>query len=169
MREPTLLERVAAVEAESRDRSEKYLKLQAAVEAAKGIALAARAETELLRAELDRERAKAAGLIDGIKHANTLLSQMIDHLDDQELTCVREVLHHLMGTITDQYGAAYMTELDEERAKSAGLAAALEAALPWVAVATAADNKRLVHPQRTENHARDLAQVQSALAAYKGA
>jgi hypothetical protein len=83
----------------------------------------------------------------------------------------RGVADCLLGRIGD---ASWMWAMDDAtfivRAVNnhAALLAALKAALPWVAIATAGDNTAWVHPQRTANHAEDLALIQAAVKQAEG-
>lgn len=61
-----------------------------------------------VEAERDRLRKENDEIIDGVKHA---ISELLEHSDDSD-EFARGLRNHLMGTITDNRGEAYQTELD---------------------------------------------------------
>lgn len=70
-------------------------------------------------------------VIDGVKHAISVLSEKFP----EENLAAREVRHHLMGTITDNDGNAYITELDRLQEENAKLHERLEVAMKVISAA----------------------------------
>lgn len=67
-----------------------------------------RSNAALLAGDRDALARKNDVLVEGIKHANWMLYEILD----EQGPSVSSVIAHLKGTITDDHGKAYQTELD---------------------------------------------------------